>query len=262
MPNVRTELSGSVLTITIDRPDRRNALDIPTMMELRAALQTATVTKEARAVLLTGAGTAFCAGGDVSVMEEYRERGSLPDLFHRLTAEQENIVREVLAMPKPVVAALPGVAAGGGLSLALAADWRVASDTAVLVPAFLQLGTVPDGGLSYFLPHFLGIGGAQELIFSNARVPAARAREMGLLHEVVPASELAGRARARAEELAAGPTLAYAWAKRLLVSAFDSSVETQMALERRGAVEAARGGELPEGIRAFREKRPPRFPPP
>ena len=85
---------------------------------------------------------------------------------------------------------------------------------------------------------------------------------MGLLHEVVPASELAGRARARAEELAAGPTLAYAWAKRLLVSAFDSSVETQMALERRGAVEAARGGELPEGIRAFREKRPPRFPPP
>ena len=262
MPGVLTEKNGAVLTITINRPDRRNALDVATMVELRGALQGATVAGDVRAVLLTGAGSAFCAGGDVAVMEEYRARGDLADLFHRLTAEQEHMVREILGMPKPVVAALPGVAAGGGLSLALAADWRIASETAVLVPAFLQLGTVPDGGLSYFLPHFLGIGGAQELLFSNARVPAARAREMGLVHEVVPASELAARARTRAIELAEGPTRAYGWAKRLMVSAFSESVETQMALERRGAVEAARGGELPEGIRAFREKRKPSFPAP
>jgi 2-(1,2-epoxy-1,2-dihydrophenyl)acetyl-CoA isomerase len=262
MPSVLSERSGTTLTITINRPDRLNALDIPAMVELRSALQAATVAKEVRAVLLTGAGSAFCAGGDVGVMDEYREKGTLPDLFHRLTAEQEHMVREILGMPKPVVAALPGVAAGGGLSLALAADWRIASETAVLVPAFLQLGTVPDGGLSYFLPHFLGIGGAQEMLFSNARVPAARAREMGLVHEVVPAAELAARARARTEELARGPTQAYGWAKRLMVSAFSSSVETQMALERRGAVDAARGAELPEGVRAFREKRKPNFPSP
>jgi len=262
MTSVLTDRNGAVLTITINRPDRLNALDVPTMVELRTALQAATVAKDVRAVLLTGAGTAFCAGGDVAVMQEHQEKGTLPDLFHRLTAEQEHMVREILGMPKPVVAALPGVAAGGGLSLALAADWRIASDTAVLVPAFLQLGTVPDGGLSYFLPHFLGVGGAQELIFSNARIPAARAREMGLVHEVVPSGELAGRARARAEELAHGPTQAYGWAKRLLVSAFSESVESQMALERRGAVEAARGAELPEGIRAFREKRKPNFPAP
>ena len=262
MPGVLTERSGATLTITINRPDRLNALDIATMIELRSALQAATVAKEVRAVLLTGAGSAFCAGGDVAVMDEHREKGALPDLFHRLTAEQEHMVREILGMPKPVVAALPGVAAGGGLSLALAADWRIASDTAVLVPAFLQLGTVPDGGLSYFLPHFLGIGGAQEMIFSNARVPAARAREIGLVHEVVPAAELPARARARTEELARGPTQAYGWAKRLMVSAFSESVETQMALERRGAVDAARGPELPEGVRAFREKRKPNFPAP
>jgi len=262
MSNVLSERRGAVLTITINRPDRLNALDIAAMIDLRSALQGATVAKDVRAVLLTGAGNAFCAGGDIAVMEEYRGRGALPDLFHRLTAEQENMVREILAMPKPVVAALPGVAAGGGLSLALAADWRIASETAVLVPAFLQLGTVPDGGLTYFLPHFLGIGGAQELIFSNARVPAARAREMGLVHEVVPASQLSERGLARAEELAQGPTHAFGWAKRLLVSAFNASVESQMALERRGAVEAARGAELPEGISAFREKRKPNFPPP
>lgn len=262
MPAVLTEQRGAVLTITINRPDRLNALDIPAMLELRSALQSATLARDVRAVVLTGAGSAFCAGGDVAVMEEHRTRGALPDLFHRLTAEQEHMVKEILGMPKPVVASLPGVAAGGGLSLALAADWRIASETAVLVPAFLQLGTVPDGGLSYFLPHFLGIGGAQELTFSNARVPAARARELGLVHEVVPAAELGARSAARAEELAAGPTQAYAAAKRLMVAAFSESVETQMVLERRGAVEAARGGELPEGIRAFREKRKPVFPPP
>src|SRR5271157_3817957 len=206
MPTVLTERTGAVLTITIHRPDRLNALDLPTMLELRTALEAASVARDVRAVLLTGAGSAFCAGGDVAAMEAHRADGTLPDLFHRLTAEQEHIVREIIGMPKPVVAALPGVAAGGGLSLALAADWRIASETAVLVPAFLQLGTVPDGGLSYFLPHFLGLGGAQELIFSNARVPAARAREMGLVHEVVPFAELPARALARAQELAEGPT--------------------------------------------------------
>lgn len=262
MPAVLSERNGAVLTLTINRPDRLNALDVAAMVELRSALQAATVAREVRAVLLTGAGPAFCAGGDVSVMEENRARGTLADLFHRLTAEQEHIVREVLGMPKPVLAALPGVAAGGGLSLALAADWRIASEKAVLVPAFLQLGAVPDGGLSYFLPHFLGIGGAQELIFSNVRVPAARARELGLVHEVVPAAELGDRARQRAQELADGPTLAYGWAKRLMVSAFSESIESQLALERRGAVEAAQGRELPEGVRAFREKRPAKFPPP
>lgn len=262
MPGILTEKTGAILTITINRPDRLNAVDVATMLELRDALQGASVDRSVRAVLVTGAGSAFCAGGDVAVMEEHIERGTLADLFHRLTAEQEHIVREVLAMPKPVVAALPGVAAGGGLSLALAADWRIASETAVLVPAFLQLGTVPDGGLSYFLPHFLGIGGAQEMIFSNARIPAARALEMGLVHEVVPSAELAARARARTEELANGPTQAYGWSKRLMVSAFSESVETQMALERRWAVEAARGSELPEGVRAFRERRKPKFPAP
>ena len=257
--HVRTERTGHVVTITLDRPERRNALDVPSMRELRHALQEVAVDPLSRAVLLTGSGAAFSAGGDVAVMDEYRARGELPQLFHALTAEMEQGVRDLVSMPKPVVAALPGVAAGGGLSLALAADWRIASDRAVLVPAFSQLGAVPDGGLTYFLPHYLGLGLAQELLFTRAKVDAARARELGLVHEVVPANELVERSRRRAEELAEGPTMAYAWTKRLLQSAFSSSLETQLGLERRGAVEAARGPELEEGIRAFREKRPPKF---
>ncbi len=246
-------------TITIDRPDRRNALDPPSMRELRLALQAAALDPGTRAVVLTGAGSAFCAGGDVAAMEEHRARGTLPELFHELTGEQELSVREIVGMNKPVVAALPGVAAGGGLSLALAADWRIASEAAVLVPAFPGLGAVPDGGLTYFLPHYLGLGLAQEILFTNARLDAARARELGLLHEICPGPELAARAAARARELADGPTFAYGWTKRLLESAFHGSLASQMALERRGAVEAARGAELPEGIQAFREKRRPRF---
>jgi 2-(1,2-epoxy-1,2-dihydrophenyl)acetyl-CoA isomerase len=256
---VRTERRGAVLAITIDRPDRLNALDIPSMTELRRTVQAATVDRTVRAVVLTGAGKAFCAGGDVATMEEYRARGELTPLFHELTGEQETTVRDLATMPKPVVAALPGVAAGGGLSLALACDWRIASESAVLVPAFPGLGAVPDGGLTYFLPHYLGIGLAQELLFTDARLPAVRARELGLLHEVVPPEGVMDRAWARAEELANGPTFAYGWMKRLMVSAFSASLETQMRLERRGMVEAADHDELPEGIRAFREKRPPKF---
>ena len=250
---------GAVTRITIQRPERLNALDVASMRELKRALQGATLDPACRAVLLTGAGRAFCAGGDVGVMEEFRERGELGRLFHELTGEQEHLVREVMYMPKPVVAALPGVAAGGGLSLALACDWRLGSEDALLVPAFPQLGAVPDGGLSYFLPHFIGIGLAQELLFTGARVPAARARELGLLHEVVPAADLGRRALERAQELAEGPTFVYGWVKRLLVSAFSESLDSQLMLERRGAVEAALRADLAEGIRANREKRPPRF---
>ncbi|HEV2167048.1 MAG TPA: enoyl-CoA hydratase-related protein [Thermoplasmata archaeon] len=258
-PSIRTHDEGAVRAIRIDRPDRLNALDVPTFRALRAELERASHAASIRAVILTGTGTAFSAGGDVAAMDEARRNGGLAQLFHDLTGEQERSVREILGMRKPVLAALPGVAAGGGLSLALAADWRIGSESAVLVPAFPALGAVPDGGLTYFLPHFLGIGLAQELLFTNARIPAARARELGLLHEVVAPADLVHRTWERARELAEGPTFAYGWMKRLMVSAFSESLESQLALERMGAVEAARGPELPEGIRAFRAKRRPNF---
>ncbi len=192
-------------------------------------------------------------------MDEAREAGTLPELFHKLTGEMEIAIREIMLMTKPVVAALYGVAAGGGLSLALASDWRIVSKEALLIAAFPRLGAVPDGALTYLLPHYLGLGLAQELLFTNARVDATRAKELGLVHEIVEPRELSERAWARSEELAKGPTFAYGWIKRLLVSAFSGSLEAQLGLERRGAVEAAAREELPEGITAFQEKRPPKF---
>lgn len=259
MAPIRTETEGAVRTITIDRPERLNALDVPSMRELRATLEHAARDARVRTVVLRGEGRAFCAGGDVATMDEHRRAGTLAELFHELTGEQELAVRAVVGMAKPVVASIPGVAAGGGLSLALAADWRIAAEEGLLVPAFPGLGAVPDGGLTYFLPHYLGIGLAQELLFTNARLDAGRARELGLVHEVVPGPRLAARTRERAQELASGPTFAYGWTKQLLLSAFHGSLASQLALERRGAVEAAERAELPEGIRAFREKRRPAF---
>jgi len=259
MPAIRVAQDGPVRTVTIDRPERLNALDVPSMRALREALEAAGADPSVRCVLLRGEGRAFCAGGDVATMDEHRKGGRLPQLFHDLTGEQELAVRAIVGMRKPVLASIAGVAAGGGLALALATDWRIASEEAVLVPAFPKLGAVPDGGLTYFLPHYLGLGLAQELLFTDTRLSATRGRELGLLHEVVPAEELAARCRARANELAEGPTFAYGWSKQLLLSAFHGSLASQMVLEREGAVEAARRPELSEGISAFREKRPPRF---
>lgn len=256
---VEVEVRGPVAEVRLARPERLNALDVPSFRRVREELEGLGRDGAVRAVVLTGVGAAFCAGGDVAAMDEHRRAGTLPRLFHDLTGEQELSVRALMTMPKPVIAAMNGVAAGGGLSLALACDWRIASPAALLVPAFPALGAVPDGGLTYLLPHYLGIGLTQELLFTNARLPAERARELSLVHEIVPADRLIARARERAGELAEGPTFAYAWMKRLMVAAFSGSLESQLALERQGAVEAAARSELPEGVQAFREKRPPRF---
>lgn len=258
-PSVLVERRDAVVQVRMSRPDKLNALDPDSVRLLRRALQDAARDPAVRAVILTGDGKAFSAGGDVSTMEAHLKAGSLAQLFHELTGELELTIRELLGMRKPVVASLPGVAAGGGLSLALACDWRIASANVQLVPAFGGLGAVPDGGLTFFLPHFVGVGTAQELFFSSNRVGAERALRLGLVHEVVPAEELEARSWTRANELAAGPTLAYSALKHLLVTSYGSTLESQLALERRYAVEVAAGPELAEGIQAFGEKRKPDF---
>jgi 2-(1,2-epoxy-1,2-dihydrophenyl)acetyl-CoA isomerase len=261
-PSIRLERRDAVATIRFSRPAQLNAFDPDSVRLLLRTLQDVAHEPAVRAVIVTGEGTAFSSGGDVLSMREHLRAGTLVQLFTDLTGTLEQAIREILGMKKPVVAAVPGVAAGGGLALALACDWRIGSTNAVLVPAFSGLGAVPDGGLTYFLPHFVGIGIAQELLFSKSRVPAERARELGLLHEVVAPERLEARTWEKASELATGPTRAYSATKQLLVAAYGSTVESQLALERRYAVEAAVGPEISEGIEAFGEKRKPEFPPP
>ncbi|MDE1821405.1 MAG: enoyl-CoA hydratase/isomerase family protein [Euryarchaeota archaeon] len=258
-PSLSVSREGSVAVVAFDRPERLNAFGSEELRTLRRTLGELSQDTRVRAVVLTGRGKAFSAGGDVASMQEWLRKGDLPTAFHDLVGEQERCIREIMEMAKPVLAAIPGVAAGGGLSMALACDWRIAAPEATLVTAFLQLGGIPDGGLTYLLPHYLGIGGAQELLFGPGKVKAERARELGLVHEIVPTERLMARALERATELAKLPLSSFGWTKRLLVTSYGGTLETQLALERRGMVEAARGKELPEGIAAFLEKRPPRF---
>ncbi|MCL5984593.1 MAG: enoyl-CoA hydratase-related protein [Candidatus Thermoplasmatota archaeon] len=256
---LKLERFDSVARITIDRADRLNALGADEMRGLHRVMQDVAQDPEIRAVVLTGSGKAFSAGGDVREMSEWLAKGTLPRLFHELVDEQEGVIKEIVEMAKPVIAAIPGVAAGGGMSITLACDWRIASTEASLVPAFPSLGGVPDGGLTFFLPHYLGIGGAQEVLYGKGKVTAQRAHELSLFHEVVPLENLQSRALEKAQEMARGPIRAFTSMKRLLAEAFHNSLQRQMELERRGMVEAAWGEELSEGIRAFNEKRPPAF---
>jgi 2-(1,2-epoxy-1,2-dihydrophenyl)acetyl-CoA isomerase len=261
-PTIQVDRRDAVSRVRISRPEKLNALDPDSVRLLRRSLQNAAHDPAIRTVILTGDGKAFSAGGDVSSMKEHLEAGDLQRLFSELTGELELTIREILGMRKPVVASLPGVAAGGGLSLALACDWRVASTNALLVPAFGDLGAVPDGGLTFFLPHFVGMGVAQELFFSSSRVSAERALTLGLVSEVVAPEQLEARSWAKATELANGPLLAYSALKHLLVTSYGASLESQLALERRYATEVAGGPEVAEGIVAFGEKRKPDFPSP
>jgi 2-(1,2-epoxy-1,2-dihydrophenyl)acetyl-CoA isomerase len=261
-PPIQVDRRDAVATIRISRPAQLNAFDPASVRQLLSAVQDVGHDHAIRAVIITGEGTAFSSGGDVVEMRKHMRVGDLSQLFNELTGTLEQTIRDIIGMKKPVVAAIPGVAAGGGLALALACDWRIGSTNALLVPAFSGIGAVPDGGLTYFLAHFVGLGIAQELLFSHSRVSAERARELGLLHEVVAPEALETRTWEKASELAAGPTRAYAATKQLLVSAFGTSVETQLALERRYAVEAALGPEIAEGLEAWGEKRKPEFPPP
>jgi 2-(1,2-epoxy-1,2-dihydrophenyl)acetyl-CoA isomerase len=261
-PTIQVDRRDAVAQLRISRPAQLNAFDPDSVRLLLSSLQDVAHDRAVRCVIITGEGTAFSSGGDIASMREHAKAGDLDRLFNDLTGTLEQAIRSIIGMKKPVVAAIPGVAAGGGLALALACDWRIGSTNAMLVPAFSGIGAVPDGGLTYFLPHFVGLGHAQELLFSQSRVSAERARELGLLHEVVAPEALEARSWAKAAELAAGPTRAYAATKQLLVSSYGATVESQLALERRYAIEAAQGPEITEGLEAFGEKRKPEFPPP
>lgn len=242
----------AVLTITLNRPDVLNAFDDAMHDGLRAALDQAG-DDDVRAVVITGAGRGFCVGQDVSALTD-------PDAIGELLRRRYN--RNILALRslrKPVIAAVNGPAAGAGLALAAACDVRVGACTAVFVPAFVNIGLVPDSGATYFLTRILGPARALEWMASGRRLSGEEALAWGLVSELVPADALAGRAAALADELAALPTAAIALHKQLFDRAPANTLADQLELEASLQVEAAGTADFAEGLAAFREKRAPRF---
>ena len=253
MGEVETSRDGAVLTVTLNRPDVLNALNAAAHEALAAALKEAR-RNDIRAVVLTGAGRGFCVGQDLT---EFREQAG--DIGARLRGNYHPNIKAIRALEKPVIAAVNGAAAGAGLSLACACDLRIASDQATFVPAFVNIGLIPDSGGTFFITRLIGQSRAFEWLCSGRRLSAAEAQQWGVVSEVVEVSGLAARAAELAGELAALPTRAIGMTKRLLDRAPTATLDEQLEWEAQLQAAATQTDDFREGVAAFLEKRAPDF---
>jgi 2-(1,2-epoxy-1,2-dihydrophenyl)acetyl-CoA isomerase len=252
--DIQITRDNGIATVLLNRPDKLNALSGEMYHELADCFEQLGADDAVRAVVLTGSGRAFCAGGDVSSMGNYdvvsgrkRSRG-----HHRTIINLHNL-------EKPVIAAVRGPAAGIGASLALASDLIIASDTAYLLMAFKNVGIPPDGGAVFFLTQYVGVARAKELVYTARKLPAQEAREMGIVMKVVPDDKLESEAQALARELASSATYSLTLAKKMFQSMYTPTLEQLLEMEILAVCGARLTHDHKEGIAAFKEKRKPRF---
>jgi 2-(1,2-epoxy-1,2-dihydrophenyl)acetyl-CoA isomerase len=255
---VSLQRRGAIAFIELNRPQAMNAWDQELGDALREAVQDCAADDAVRAVLITGAGRGFSAGADLKAGFDPTPEG-FPDVGSALRDRYHPIITGIREMPKPVVAAVHGAAAGIGCSLALACDLVIAAESAYFLLAFVNIGLVPDGGSSLLVPARVGFTRAAEMAMLGERVAAAKALEWGLINRVVADDALLDEATALAEKLASGPTRSYAGAKRELNAWLYSRMREQLELEAAIQHELAASKDFVEGVSAFVEKRPPNF---
>ena len=253
---VKLTVEGAVATIALNRPHVMNAMDGEMMQQLRPIAEAVENDSSIRAVVLRGEGAAFMAGGDVAVFHQHL--AELPELIVTWGREMHAAFLALRRMGKPVLASVHGAVAGAGFSLMCAADLAVAAADTRFTLAYANIGASPDGGSTYFLPRLAGYKKTMEMIMLPDRFDAETARRHGLVNWVVPNEELAAQTASIAQRLAAGPTRAYAEAKRLVNQSLDA-LGAQMEEELQAFSRCARGGDLKEGVTAFVEKRKPAF---
>lgn len=251
--------TDGVSVLTLDRPDVLNAFNDELGHALVAAVKDAAADENVRCIVITGAGRAFSSGEDLGALSETYEKGDVPGLGNTLVDRYNPLIRAVRAAPKPVVAAVNGVAAGAGASLALACDFRIASDKAKLVLAFIKVGLVPDSGGVWFLSKMVGAARAFKLAATGEPVTAEQALEWGLFDQVVAVDDFDKTWREFAAALATGPTRAYALTKGLVSFAADHTLDEQLEEEVKAQSEAGRTQDHLEGVQAFLSKRAPKF---
>lgn len=257
MSDVLYEISDGIARITLNRPDKLNSFTAAMHGELRQAIGR-TAADGAHALILTGAGRAFCTGQDLA--ERIVPHGApAPDLGHSIEAHYKPLVLALRALPLPVIAAVNGAAAGAGANLAFACDIVLAARSAVFIQAFSKLGLGPDCGGSYFLPRLAGTARAMGLLLTADRLGAEQAEQWGLIWKCVDDARLMPEAEALAARFVQGPPLAYAAIKRALQASADNSLEQQLDLERDTQRELGRSEDYREGVSAFMEKRAPVF---
>lgn len=267
LPDIKTDdllasLDAGVLTLTLNRLNARNALSRPMAEALREQLAAAELDPEVRCIVVTGAGKAFCAGGDVKDMAAVNDSGitvPIDEKIHRQRVNQRETAGRLFKMPKPTIASLPGAAAGAGLSLALACDLRIMADNAILTTAFARVGLAGDYGGTYFVTRLVGAAKARELYFLSERVTAEDALRLGLVNWVCAPDELATRTREIALRLAQGPSVAFRYMKENLNRAMTGEVDECLDLEATHHVHSSLTDDHREAARAFVEKREPVF---
>jgi 2-(1,2-epoxy-1,2-dihydrophenyl)acetyl-CoA isomerase len=252
---VLVSLDAGVLSVTLNRPDKLNAFNPEMHKLLRAALEKALDDTAVRSVLLTGAGRGFCAGQDLS----QRNVEEPLDLSVSLGSNYNPLVRRLRALPKPLVCAVNGVAAGAGANIALACDIVIAARSASFVQSFSKLGLVPDSGGTYFLPRLVGTARAMGLALLGERLSAEEAERWGLIWKAVDDAKLADEAMALARTLATGPTKGYGLIKKAVYASPGNLLDAQLDLERDLQREAGFSEDYKEGVKAFMQKRPPTY---
>jgi 2-(1,2-epoxy-1,2-dihydrophenyl)acetyl-CoA isomerase len=255
---VLEERSGAIVTLRLNRPTKLNALTPEMCRTLADALLRAGEEKSVRVVVLTGVGRAFSAGADVEYMRDARARKAVHELDVLLAVGKE-ICLAITSMPKVVIAAVNGPAAGAGMSLALMCDLRIASEQASFTNAFARLGLYPDFGATFFLPRLVGWSRAAELFYTGRTVSAAEALETGMVFRVSPPDTFEEDTRKLAEQLASGPPLAYGDLKRTMIGEARSELERALDEENRRQAHCFVSEDSAEGFAAFLEKRPPVF---
>lgn len=251
------EIQDKIATITLNRPESLNALNMDLSKELLEAVLTCSEDKKIRVMVITGSGKAFSAGGDVKAFKE-----NLPNIAIYLkhqTTFLHKAISNICRMPKPVIAAVNGVAAGGGFSLALACDLTIACESARFVTAYSHIALTPDLSCTYFLPRFVGHKKGLEMLYSNASITAKEALEMGIVNQVVPDSEFQKTVLDFAIQLTERPAFALANTKKLFRLSWSSDLESQMENETEMIGQAGLTQDFAEGITAFIEKRKPKF---
>ena len=256
--HILTAEADGVATITLNRPDAMNAFATGMRELLLEVLESYAGNRSVRCIVLTGAGRAFCAGGDIADMAALQDDDDSAPIGERIQAAGQ-VIRLIRSLPQPVIAAVNGPAAGGGMNLALACDMRIGGGKALFAQSFVKIGLVPDWGGFAFLPRLVGTAKAMELMMTGARVDAEEAFRLGLLNRLVAQESLMDEVRAFAEELAAGPPQTLAAIKRGVYQGLDSTLPEVTAYEYNVQRRVFLSADAREGMRAFLEKRPPKF---
>ena len=254
---IQIDNEENIRIISLNRPEKLNAITLKMATELNIAIKEAAKDAEVKCLIITGKGRAFSSGGDVNEMGDYLPKAG--DLFYKLTEKIHDSFSTLLTMPKPVVNSLNGIIAGGALGIALAGDYRIANQSTKLLSAHFKRGFVPAGGATYILPRLIGLARTQTLFFGGKTLNSDEMLEWGLVHEVIEDEYLSKRTMEMAQELADGPTNAIAETKKLLIDSDTLSLKQELEREREKNRDSGNSGDAVEGIRAFIEKREPKF---